>query len=91
MTPQHDAAQQQPARRIRLRTLEHKNHLIYVHVHRSVLDGWALNVNVVGNGGRATATTYEVAAPRDARYDSEEEAAAAGERMAKDYVDKLAD
>jgi hypothetical protein len=84
MTPQQDGA-----RRQKLTTLEHKNHLIYVHVHRSVLDGWELNVNVVGNGGRATTTAYEVSAPNDARYGSAEEAVEAGERIARDYVDKL--
>jgi hypothetical protein len=84
MTPQQDAA-----RRHKLTTLEHKNHLIYVHVHRSVLDGWELNVNVVGGGARAMTTTYEVSAPRDARYGSAEEAVEAGERMARDYVDRL--
>ena len=74
--------------RSRLRRLEHNKHLIYVHVHKSVLDGWAVQVNVVGNGTKVAPVAHEVDS-RSLRFATADEASAAGERLAREYIDRL--
>ena len=73
-------------------TFEHHGDVVHVNACRSVVDGWTVSATVIGRGDRAADARPALTDVTDLvglRFSSQEEAVAAGSRIARDYLDRL--